>query len=148
MKVYDGTAMIADKSDAWIIPVRIDGLERSPWSYMRKSQTKKVWFPKVTVTILPRRKLEVNPELRGKARRQTAGLALQDIMVNTAVETAEHRQDAVPGAARCEGHARQRQDHPGRPATNEAHLFAADHGGPGARRASSKSRSRARPTSA
>lgn len=88
MKVYDGTAMIADKSDAWIVPVRIDGLERSPWSYMRKSQTKKVWFPKVTVTILPPRKLEVDPELRGKARRQTAGLALQDVMVNTAVETA------------------------------------------------------------
>lgn len=88
MKVYDGTAMIADKSDAWIVPVRIDGLERSPWSYMRKSQTKKVWFPKVTVTILPARKLEVDPELRGKARRQTAGLALQDIMVNTAVECA------------------------------------------------------------
>ncbi len=88
MKVYDGTAMIADKGDAWIVPVRIDGLERSPWSYMRKSQTKKVWFPKVTVTILPARKLDVNPELRGKARRQTAGLALQDIMINTAVECA------------------------------------------------------------
>lgn len=89
MKVYDGTAMIADKSDAWIIPVRIDGLERSPWSYMRKSQTKKVWFPKVIVTILPRRKLEVNADLRGKARRQSAGLLLQDIMINTAVETAD-----------------------------------------------------------
>lgn len=88
MKVYDGTAMIADKADAWIVPVRIDGLERSPWSYMRKSQTKKVWFPKVTVTILPARKLEVDADLRGKARRQTAGLALQDVMVNTAVETA------------------------------------------------------------
>jgi len=89
MKVYDGTAMIADKSDAWIVPVRIDGLERSPWSYMKKSQTRKVWFPKVTVTILPKRKLNLNPELRGKARRQTAGLALQDVMVNTAVECAD-----------------------------------------------------------
>jgi acyl-[acyl-carrier-protein]-phospholipid O-acyltransferase / long-chain-fatty-acid--[acyl-carrier-protein] ligase len=88
MKVYDGTAMIADKADAWIVPVRIDGLERSPWSFMRKSQTKKVWFPKVTVTILPARKLEVDAALRGKTRRQTAGLALQDVMVNTAVECA------------------------------------------------------------
>ncbi len=89
MKVYDGTAMIADKADAWIVPVRIDGLERSPWSYMKKSQTKKVWFPKVTVTILPPRKLAVDETLRGKARRQAAGLALQDVMVNTAVETAD-----------------------------------------------------------
>ncbi len=88
MKVYDGTAMIADKADAWIVPVRIDGLERSTWSYMKKSQTKKAWFPKVTVTILPKRKLTVDDSLRGKARRQAAGLALQDEMVNTAVETA------------------------------------------------------------
>ena len=88
MKVYDGTAMIADKADAWIVPVRIDGLERSSWSYMRKTQTKKVWFPKVTVTLLPPRKLEVDPQLRGKARRQAAGLALQDVMIDTAVETA------------------------------------------------------------
>ncbi|MCB1511502.1 MAG: MFS transporter, partial [Hyphomicrobiaceae bacterium] len=88
MKVYDGTAMIADKADAVIVPVRIDGLERSPWSYLRPSQIKKVWFPKVTVTILPARRLQVDPALKGRARRQAAGLALQDIMVDTAVETA------------------------------------------------------------
>ncbi len=88
MKVYDGSAMIADKADAWIVPVRIDGAERSTLSYLRRSQTKKAWFPKVTVTILPRRKLEVDPALRGKVRRQAAGAKLQDIMVDTAVETA------------------------------------------------------------
>ncbi|MGI9410401.1 MAG: acyl-[ACP]--phospholipid O-acyltransferase, partial [Hyphomicrobiaceae bacterium] len=88
MKVYDGTAMIADKADAVIVPVRIDGLERSTWSYMKKSQTRKVWFPKIQVTILPPRRLEVDPALKGRARRQAAGLALQDIMVDTAVETA------------------------------------------------------------
>ena len=88
MKVYDGSAMIADKADAWIVPVRIDGAERSTLSYLRRSQTKKVWFPKVTVTILPRRKLEVDPALKGKVRRQAAGAKLQDIMVDTAVETA------------------------------------------------------------
>ena len=89
MKVYDGTAMIADKADAVIVPVRIDGLERSTWSYMKKSQTRKVWFPKIRVTILPPRRLEVDPALKGRARRQAAGLALQDIMVDTAVETAD-----------------------------------------------------------
>ena len=57
MKVYDGTAMIADKADADIIPVRIDGLERSRFGYLSAQQTKKVWFPKTIVTILPPTKL-------------------------------------------------------------------------------------------
>ena len=87
MKVYDGTAMIADKAQAPIVPVRIDGLERSKFGYMRKDQTKKVWFPKTVVTILPPVKLNVAPELRGKARRQAAGLALQDVMTDSAVLT-------------------------------------------------------------
>lgn len=88
MKVYDGTAMIADKADAMVIPVRIEGFERSAWSYLTQGQIRKVLFPKVRVTILPGRKLEVDPALRGKARRQAAGAILQDIMVDSAVETA------------------------------------------------------------
>ena len=31
MKVYEGAAMIADKAGAVIVPVRIDGAERSPF---------------------------------------------------------------------------------------------------------------------
>jgi acyl-[acyl-carrier-protein]-phospholipid O-acyltransferase/long-chain-fatty-acid--[acyl-carrier-protein] ligase len=89
MKVYDGTAMIADKADAIVVPVRIDGLERSYFGYLNRFQTKKAWFPKTTVTILPPVKLPVDPVLKGKTRRQAAGAALQDIMVNTAVMTAK-----------------------------------------------------------
>ncbi len=88
MKVYDGAAMIADKSNANIVPVCIEGLSHSPWSYLHRAQTKKMWFPKARVTILPPRKLNVPAELKGKARRQAAGSALQDEMINAAVETA------------------------------------------------------------
>ncbi|MEQ1650885.1 MAG: acyl-[ACP]--phospholipid O-acyltransferase [Hyphomicrobium sp.] len=87
MKVYDGTAMIADKADAKIIPVRIDGLERSKFGYLSSAQTKKVWFPKTTVTIQPAVDLKVDDVLRGKARRQAAGAALQDVMTDSAVLT-------------------------------------------------------------
>ena len=87
MKVYDGTAMIADKASAPVIPVRIDGLERSRFGYLSAQQTKKVWFPKTTVTILPEVKLGVDQTLRGKTRRQAAGLALQDVMTDSAVMT-------------------------------------------------------------
>ncbi len=95
MKVYDGAAMIADKADAWIVPVRIDGPERSPFSYLKPSQIKKALFPKFTVTFLPPRRLVLDPALKGKLRRQAAGLALQDIMVEAAVATAPHRPHAV-----------------------------------------------------
>lgn len=88
MKVYDGTAMIADKADAIVVPVRIDGPERSYFGYLNRDQTKKSLFPKTTVTILPPVKLPVDETLRGKARRQAAGAALQDIMVDSAVLTA------------------------------------------------------------
>ena len=87
MKVYDGTAMIADKADAPVIPVRIDGLERSHFGYLSKAQTKKAWFPKTTVTILPPVKLNIDPNLRGKQRRLAAGAALQDVMTDSAVLT-------------------------------------------------------------
>jgi acyl-[acyl-carrier-protein]-phospholipid O-acyltransferase / long-chain-fatty-acid--[acyl-carrier-protein] ligase len=87
MKVYDGAAMIADKADAAIVPVRIDGPERSPFSYLKPSQIRKALFPKFTVTFLPPRRLVLDPALKGKLRRQAAGLALQDIMVEAAVAT-------------------------------------------------------------
>lgn len=88
MKVYDGAAMVADKADAPIIPVRIDGLERSTFGYLNRQQTRKAWFPKTTVTILPPEKIVLPDGLRGKARRQAAGAALQDIMTDSAVVTA------------------------------------------------------------
>ena len=87
MKVYDGTAMIADKADAVVIPVRIEGPERSPFGYLTRAQTKKVLFPKTTITILPPVKLPVDQTLKGKARRQAAGAAMQDLMVESAVRT-------------------------------------------------------------
>ena len=88
MKVYDGTAMIADKADAVIVPVRIDGPERSYFGYLNRFQAKKSLFPKTTVTILLPMKLAVPEGLKGKARRQAAGMALQDVMVDAAVKTA------------------------------------------------------------
>ena len=88
MKVYEGAAMIADKADAVIVPVRIDGAERSPFSYLRRTQIRKAWLPKITVTILPPQKLTVDPALKGRARRLAAGVALQDIMAEAAVLSA------------------------------------------------------------
>ncbi len=88
MKVYEGAGLIADKADAWVVPVRIDGLEHTPFSYLRITQLAKMAFPKVRVTILPPRKLAIDPALSGRDRRRAAGAALNDIMVESAVQNA------------------------------------------------------------
>ena len=87
MKVYDGAALIADKSDAEIVPVRIEGLEQTPFSRLSKGQVRRKWFPKVRVTVLEPVKLIVDPALKGRYRRQAAGAALYGIMSDLVFRT-------------------------------------------------------------
>ncbi len=87
MKVYDGAGLIADKSDAMVVPVRIDGLEATPFTRLSRAQVRRRWFPKVVVTVLEPVRLTVPPELKGKARRQAAGAALYEIMSDLVFRT-------------------------------------------------------------
>ena len=87
MKVYDGAAMIADKADAEVIPVRIEGLEQTPFSRLSPEQVRRKWFPKVKVTVLEPVKLTVDPALKGRRRRQAAGAALYGIMSDLVFRT-------------------------------------------------------------
>jgi acyl-[acyl-carrier-protein]-phospholipid O-acyltransferase / long-chain-fatty-acid--[acyl-carrier-protein] ligase len=80
MKVYDGAAMIADKSGAMLLPVRIKGLEKTYFTRLARSQMRRRLVPKVTVTILEPVRLAVAPTLRGKKRRMAAGAMLYTIM--------------------------------------------------------------------
>jgi len=80
MKVYDGAAMIADKSDTMIVPVRIDGPEATIFSRLKSTQVRRRLFPKISVTVLEPVRLKVDPELKGRKRRQAAGAALYDVM--------------------------------------------------------------------
>jgi len=79
MKVYDGPAMIADKAGAMVLPVRLDGVEFTPFSRLA-DRLRRRWFPRVTITILEPRRLAVPAELRGRVRRHRAGVALYDMM--------------------------------------------------------------------
>ena len=87
MKVYDGAAMIADKSNAEIVPVRIEGLEQTPFGRLSREQVRRRWFPKVRVTILEPVRLTVDPDLKGRKRRQAAGAALYGIMSDLVFRT-------------------------------------------------------------
>ncbi|QIB34423.1 acyl-[ACP]--phospholipid O-acyltransferase [Ancylobacter pratisalsi] len=87
MKIYDGSALIADKAEAPVIPVRIEGLEQTYFSRLTTDQTRKRLFPKVRVTILPPKRIQIDPELLGRKRRLAAGAALYDIMSDLVFET-------------------------------------------------------------
>lgn len=86
MKVYDGTGMVADKSGAQILPIRIDGAQFTPFSRMR-GRLRLRWFPKITLTILEPRQITPPEELRGRARRKEAGKELADIMTDMIFQT-------------------------------------------------------------
>jgi acyl-[acyl-carrier-protein]-phospholipid O-acyltransferase / long-chain-fatty-acid--[acyl-carrier-protein] ligase len=106
MKVYDGAAMIADKSGAMVVPVRIDGAEKTIFSRLKATQVRRRLFPKIKVTILPPVKMNVDPELKGRRRRLAAGAALYDIMSDLIFQTTsiDHTiVDAVIESAREHG---------------------------------------------
>jgi acyl-[acyl-carrier-protein]-phospholipid O-acyltransferase/long-chain-fatty-acid--[acyl-carrier-protein] ligase len=44
MKMYDGVGLIADKSDAMVVPVRITGLEQTPFTRLSRAQVRRRWF--------------------------------------------------------------------------------------------------------
>lgn len=80
MKVYDGAAMVADKTASNIVPIKIEGLEKTPFSRLNALQVKKQLFPKVTVKIMEPVQLAIPEDIKGRQRRQHAGAALYKIM--------------------------------------------------------------------
>ncbi len=83
MKIYDGPGMIADKADAAIVPVRIDGLQYHKTSRMQ-GKLKLRWFPPLRLTVLPPVRIDLPADLKGRKRRVTLGHIVQDIMIDAA----------------------------------------------------------------
>jgi acyl-[acyl-carrier-protein]-phospholipid O-acyltransferase/long-chain-fatty-acid--[acyl-carrier-protein] ligase len=79
MKVFDGPGMVADKSDAPIVPVRIDGAQYSPFSRLR-GKVRLRSFPKIRLTILPPRRFAIDGIMSARQRRAIAGRRLYDQM--------------------------------------------------------------------
>ena len=91
MKVYEGPGMIADKSGAMILPIRIDGAQYSPFSRL-KGKVRIRLFPKVTLTMLPACTFDIPPEVKGRERRQAVGLKLYDLMSQMVFDSSESHQ--------------------------------------------------------
>jgi acyl-[acyl-carrier-protein]-phospholipid O-acyltransferase/long-chain-fatty-acid--[acyl-carrier-protein] ligase len=86
MKVYPGPAVIAGKSNAPIIAVRIDGVQHTPFSYLRGIVPTR-WFPKVVITILPAASAPDTSDLSGRERRQAMTRNLYDTMTGMIMAT-------------------------------------------------------------
>jgi len=91
MKVYDGTAMVADKSGATILPIRISGAEYTHFSKLQKIVRLR-FFPKIILHILPSTTIHGNSDLRGKLRRKSSGHALADLMNEMMFSTSCYQQ--------------------------------------------------------
>lgn len=90
MKIYEGSGLIADKSGATVLPIAIDGAIFSPFSYLQKQECI-VWFPQITLTILPPEKFEIDKNNHGHDRRKHAATMMQDIMYLLTYSSFNHR---------------------------------------------------------
>jgi acyl-[acyl-carrier-protein]-phospholipid O-acyltransferase / long-chain-fatty-acid--[acyl-carrier-protein] ligase len=90
MKIYEGPGMIADKSDAVILPVRLDGAQYTPFSRL-KGRVRIHLLPKITITILPSQKFEVAKEITGRDRRSANADKLYDIMTEMLFESSDYK---------------------------------------------------------
>ena len=85
MKIYPGPAMIADKSNAQLLPICLEGSQYSLFSRFG-TQLKTRPQSKITITIQAPKTLRIDESVKGKARRLAAERGLYDIMVNMKYE--------------------------------------------------------------
>ncbi len=94
MKVYHGPGLVAERSLATVLPIRIDGAQYTPFSRLQ-GRFRLSWFPKITLNVQPPRSLYVPEHYRGRARREQAGRLLSDLMADMMFETANKDQTLV-----------------------------------------------------
>jgi acyl-[acyl-carrier-protein]-phospholipid O-acyltransferase/long-chain-fatty-acid--[acyl-carrier-protein] ligase len=86
MKVYDGAAFIAAKTGATVVPIHIDGAGRSYFGRLAGIYPLKL-FPKITITVLPPRKIPMPDLPSSKQRRRRAGETMRRTLLEMQVVT-------------------------------------------------------------
>jgi len=106
MKIYHGPGLVADRSGAQVLPVRIEGAQYSMFSRLR-GRIKLRWFPKITLTVLAPRQILAPTHIHGRQRRIYAGQVLSDVMTEMMFTTSNYRRSiftAVLDGMRLHGH--------------------------------------------
>lgn len=80
MKLYEGTAQLADMTKTVVIPVAINGMQFSRFCLSKHFVSRR--RPTVEITIGSPQKLSVAASIQGKARREQLTLQLYDLMNN------------------------------------------------------------------
>jgi acyl-[acyl-carrier-protein]-phospholipid O-acyltransferase/long-chain-fatty-acid--[acyl-carrier-protein] ligase len=87
MKVYEGPAVIAERTRAALVPVRIEGVEFTPFSRLGGKVRRRL-FPRIRLRVLPSRRLTTPDGATGRARRLALRRGLRDEMVKAMFATA------------------------------------------------------------
>ena len=88
MKVYEGAGVIAAKTGAKIVPLRIDGAQYSKFSYLGQ-MVKTQMFPKIKMFVLPPCELNVDDGLPMREKRKAVSLKLHDLMASMIYRTSD-----------------------------------------------------------
>ncbi|HUK01719.1 MAG TPA: bifunctional acyl-ACP--phospholipid O-acyltransferase/long-chain-fatty-acid--ACP ligase [Steroidobacteraceae bacterium] len=90
MKVYDGAALVAARTGATIVPVRIDGAGRSYFGRLAGIYPLRL-FPKIRISIQPPRQIAMPQLPSAKQRRRRAGELMRRILLEMLVATRPQR---------------------------------------------------------
>ena len=80
MQVFEGGAAVADNADAYIVPVHLDGFEFLPYGDPQTRNHPRRWFPRLTVTAMEPRKLDIPEGLSRRERKLVRHERLKQIM--------------------------------------------------------------------
>jgi acyl-[acyl-carrier-protein]-phospholipid O-acyltransferase/long-chain-fatty-acid--[acyl-carrier-protein] ligase len=90
MKIYSGIAYIALKTGAQLIPIAINGAERSKLSYIG-SKIKTVWFPAITIDIGDSFRIGQQTQISMKLQKEQAAdtilIAMQEHLLKSRLKT-------------------------------------------------------------
>lgn len=91
MKIYDGPGMVAAKSQAAILPIRIEGTEYTHFSKLGNILRLRL-FPKITISIQAHSYIATPAELKGKESRKYSGAILANLMTEMMFKSSHYEQ--------------------------------------------------------